>query len=149
MTEWLGNLFSGQIIELAVSLASLAMVALIGLITRWVKGKISEMENDNWRRALMFAMQEAHHAAKEAVKIVEETVVNKYKKHGEWNEEAMKEAKEVALSKMKTLVSKKALVFLERFLGKFEDWAGNMIESKNVDLKKSPASNSTIPNMPQ
>ena len=149
MTEWLGNLFSGQIIELAMSLVSLAFVALIGFTTRWVKGKISEMENDNWRRALMFAMQEAHHAAKESVKIVEETVVNKYKKHGEWNEEAMKEAKEVALSKMKTLVSEKALNFLEKFLGKFEDWAGDMIESKNVDLKKSPTSNSTIPNMPQ
>lgn len=149
MIEWLGNLFSSQILETALSLVSLAVIALLGFITRWVAGKIDTIKNENWQRLLMFAMQEGHNAAREAVTVVEETIVKVYKEEGEWNEKTMKKAKKIALKKMKGLMTDWAISILGKFMGSFDDWAGDIIETKNLELKKSQISNLTFPNQPQ
>ncbi len=132
------------IFETVAGLISLAVLALLGFVARWVKSKIDNVENENFAQMLMLAKNEVYEASKEVVKIIEDKMVKAYKEEGQWNSDTQKLAKEMAMSKLRILVSSRSLVFLEKVWGFFEDWAGDIIDGQVVDLKKNQSETGTL-----
>lgn len=128
---------TGPIFELLLGLMSMGVIAVLGFVARWVKSKIDYVENENYAQMLYLAKNEVYEASKEAVKIVEEKMVKAYKEEGIWNSDAKELAKEMALTKLRIMVSDRSLNFLESVWGWFEDWAGEMIDGQVIESKKN------------
>jgi len=135
MIEWLMDTLGAGLFDGLASLISLGLVAVLGFVARWIKALGDDIKNKTVREGFYFAISELHSVLTQAVKIVEETFVKKRKENGEWNEDTQAQALQLAITKVRKMLSKQSLKILERFLGKFEDWAEDMVEGKNIEMK--------------
>ncbi len=137
MLESVMDFIGGSLFEAVSSLAVLLITILLGYLSRWAKRQTEKVENETWQKTLSFAIMELHNATAQAVKVVQETYVEKRKEADEWDDEAKRAALEKAKAKVWNLMSDASIAILKEVWGNFEEWTEDFIEGKVADQKKS------------
>lgn len=134
--------FVVSLIEILIPLIGLLITALIGLGIAYLQSKAQEIKQKTARDAVQSALAEADYQAAKAVKAVQQTLVDEFRKAAEdgklTDDEkrlALETAKEVFLNN----ISVGALDTLKAAIGPVEDWLTELIEAKVLELKQSKA----------
>ena len=131
--------FVVSLIEILIPLIGLLITALIGLGIAYLQTKVQEIKHKAARDSVQAALVEAEYQAANAVKAVQQTLVDNFKKAAEdgklTDEEkqlALEAAKEVFLNS----ISVGALDTLKAAVGPVENWLTELLEAKVLELKK-------------
>ncbi len=131
--------FVVSLIEILIPLIGLLITALIGLGIAYLQTKVQEIKHKAARDSVQAALVEAEYQAANAVKAVQQTLVDNFKKAAEdgklTDEEkqlALEAAKEVFLNS----ISVGALDTLRAAVGPVENWLTELLEAKVLELKK-------------
>ena len=131
--------FVVSLIEILIPLIGLLITALIGLGIAYLQAKVQEIKHKAARDSVQAALVEAEYQAANAVKAVQQTLVDNFKKAAEdgklTDEEkqlALEAAKEVFLNS----ISVGALDTLKAAVGPVENWLTELLEAKVLELKK-------------
>jgi hypothetical protein len=134
--------FVVSLIEILIPLIGLLITALIGLGIAYLQAKAQEIKHKAARDSVQAALAEAEYQAANAVKAVQQILVDNFRKAAEdgklTNDEkllALEAAKEVFMNS----ISAGALDTLKAAVGPVEDWLTELIEAKVLELKQSKA----------
>lgn len=129
-----------SLIEILIPLIGLLITALIGLGVAYLQAKAQEIKHKAARDSVQAALAEAEYQAANAVKAVQQILVDNFRKAAEdgklTNDEkllALEAAKEIFLNS----ISVGALDTLKAAVGPVEDWLTELIEAKVLELKQS------------
>lgn len=132
--------FVVSLIEVLLPLIDLLITVLIGLGIAYLQAKAREIKHKAARDSVLAALAEAEYQAANAVKAVQQTLVDDFRKAAEdgklTDEEkrmALEAAKEIFLSS----ISVGALDTLKAAVGPVEDWLTGLLEAKVLELKQS------------
>ncbi len=132
--------FVVSLIEILVPLIGLLITALIGLGIAYLQAKVQEIKHKVARDSVQAALVEAEYQAVNAVKAVQQTLVDDFRKAAEDGKLtadekrlALEAAKEVFLNS----ISVGALDTLKSAVGPVEDWLTELLEAKVLELKQS------------
>jgi len=132
--------FVVSLIEILIPLIGLLLTALIGLGIAYLQAKAQEIKHKATRESVQAALAEAEYQAANAVKAVQQTLVDDFKKAAEDGKLtadekrlALEAAKEVFLNS----ISVGALDTLKAAVGPVEDWLTELLEAKVLELKQS------------
>lgn len=131
--------FVVSLMEILIPLIGLLITALIGLGIAYLQAKVQEIKHKAARESLQAALAEAEYQAANAVKAVQQTLVDNFREAAEdgklTDEEkqlVLEAAKEVFLNS----ISVGALDTLKAAVGPVEDWLTGLLEAKVLELKK-------------
>lgn len=131
--------FVVSLIEILIPLIGLLITALIGFGIAYLQAKVQEIKHKAARESLQAALAEAEYQAANAVKAVQQTLVDNFREAAEdgklTDEEkqlVLEAAKEVFLNS----ISVGALDTLKAAVGPVEDWLTELLEAKVLELKK-------------
>jgi len=132
--------FVVSLIEILIPLIGLLITVLIGLGIAYLQAKAQEIKHKAARDSVQAALAEAEYQAANAVKAVQQTLVDDFKKAAEDGKLtadekrlALEAAKEVFLNS----ISVGALDTLKAAVGPVEDWLTELLEAKVLELKQS------------
>ena len=132
--------FVVSLIEILVPLIGLLITALIGLGIAYLQVKAQEIKHKAARESVQAALAEAEYQAANAVKAVQQTLVDDFRKAAE-DGELTADEKRLALEAAKQVflnsISVGALDTLKSAVGPVEDWLTELLEAKVLELKQS------------
>jgi hypothetical protein len=131
--------FVVSLIEILIPLIGLLITALIGLGITYLQAKVQEIKHKAARDSLQAALAEAEYQAANAVKAVQQTLVDNFREAAE-DGKLTDEEKQLALQAAKEAflnsISVGALDTLKAAVGPVENWLAELLEAKVLELKK-------------
>ncbi len=131
--------FVVNLIEILIPLIGLLITALIGLGIAYLQAKVQEIKHKAARDSLQAALAEAEYQAANAVKAVQQTLVDNFREAAE-DGKLTDEEKQLALQAAKEAflnsISVGALDTLKAAVGPVENWLAELLEAKVLELKK-------------
>ena len=127
------------LIEILIPLIGLLITALIGLGIAYLQAKVQEIKHKAARESLQAALAEAEYQAANAVKAVQQTLVDNFREaaeDGKLTDEEERLALEAAKEAFLNSISVGALDTLKAAVGPVEDWLTELLEAKVLELKK-------------
>ena len=131
--------FVVSLIEILIPLIGLLITALIGLGIAYLQAKVQEIKHKAARDSVQAALVEAEYQAANAVKAVQQTLVDNFKKaaeDGKLTDEEKRLALEAAKEVFLNSISVGALDTLKAAVGPVENWLTELLEAKVLELKK-------------
>jgi len=131
--------FVVSLIEILIPLIGLLITALIGLGIAYLQAKVQEIKHKAARESLQAALAEAEYQAANAVKAVQQTLVDNFREaaeDGKLTDEEKRLALEAAKEAFLNSISVGALDTLKAAVGPVEDWLRELLEAKVLELKK-------------
>lgn len=131
--------FVVSLIEILIPLIGLLITALIGLGIAYLQAKVQEIKHKAARESLQAALAEAEYQAANAVKTVQQTLVDNFREaaeDGKLTDEEKQLALETAKEAFLNSISVGALDTLKAAVGPVEDWLTELLEAKVLELKK-------------
>lgn len=131
--------FVVSLIEILIPLIGLLITALIGLGIAYLQAKVQEIKHKAARESLQAALAEAEYQAANAVKAVQQTLVDDFREaaeDGKLTDEEKRLALEAAKEAFLNSISVGALDTLKAAVGPVEDWLTELLEAKVLELKK-------------
>ena len=131
--------FVVSLIEILIPLIGLLITALIGLGIAYLQAKVQEIKHKAARESLQAALAEAEYQAANAVKAVQQTLVDNFREaaeDGKLTDEEKQLALETAKEAFLNSISVGALDTLKAAVGPVEDWLTELLEAKVLELKK-------------
>jgi len=131
--------FVVSLIEILIPLIGLLITALIGLGIAYLQAKVQEIKHKAARESLQAALAEADYQAANAVKAVQQTLVDNFREaaeDGKLTDEEERLALEAAKEAFLNSISVGALDTLKAAVGPVEDWLTELLEAKVLELKK-------------
>jgi len=131
--------FVVSLIEILIPLIGLLITALIGLGIAYLQAKVQEIKHKAARESLQAALAEAEYQAANAVKAVQQTLVDNFREaaeDGKLTDEEKRLALEAAKEAFLNSISVGALDTLKAAVGPVEDWLTELLEAKVLELKK-------------
>ncbi len=132
--------FVVSLIEILIPLIGLLITALIGLGIAYLQAKAQEIKHKAARDSVQAALAEAEYQAANAVKAVQQTLVDKFRKaaeDGKLTDDEKRLALEAAKEIFLNSISVGALDTLKSAVGPVEDWLTALLEAKVLELKQS------------
>ncbi len=131
--------FVVNLIEILIPLIGLLITALIGLGIAYLQAKVQEIKHKAARDSVQAALAEAEYQAANAVKAVQQTLVDNFREAAE-DGKLTDEEKQLALQAAKEAflnsISVGALDTLKAAVGPVENWLAELLEAKVLELKK-------------
>lgn len=131
--------FVVNLIEILIPLIGLLITALIGLGMAYLQAKVQEIKHKAARESVQAALAEAEYQAANAVKAVQQTLVDNFREAAE-DGKLTDEEKQLALQAAKEAflnsISVGALDTLKAAVGPVENWLAELLEAKVLELKK-------------
>ncbi len=127
------------LIEILIPLIGLLITALIGFGIAYLQAKVQEIKHKAARESLQAALAEAEYQAANAVKAVQQTLVDNFREaaeDGKLTDEEERLALEAAKEAFLNSISVGALDTLKAAVGPVEDWLTELLEAKVLELKK-------------
>ena len=134
--------FVFSLIEILIPLIGLLITALIGLGIAYLQTKAQEIKHRVVRDSVQAALAEAEYQAANAVKAVQQTLVDNFRKaaeDGKLTDEEKRLALEAAKKVFMNSITTGTLDTLEAAIGPVEAWLTELIEAKVLELKQSKA----------
>jgi len=131
--------FVVSLIEILIPLIGLLITALIGFGIAYLQAKVQEIKHKAARESLQAALAEAEYQAANAVKTVQQTLVDNFREaaeDGKLTDEEKRLALEAAKEAFLNSISVGALDTLKAAVGPVEDWLTELLEAKVLELKK-------------
>ena len=131
--------FVVSLIEILIPLIGLLITALIGFGIAYLQAKVQEIKHKATRESLQAALAEAEYQAANAVKAVQQTLVDNFREaaeDGKLTDEEKQLALETAKEAFLNSISVGALDTLKAAVGPVEDWLTELLEAKVLELKK-------------
>lgn len=131
--------FVVSLIEILIPLIGLLITALIGLGIAYLQAKVQEIKHKAARESVQAALAEAEYQAANAVKAVQQTLVDNFREaaeDGKLTDEEKRLALEAAKEAFLNSISVGALDTLKAAVGPVEDWLTELLEAKVLELKK-------------
>ena len=131
--------FVVSLIEILIPLIGLLITVLIGLGIAYLQAKVQEIKHKAARESLQAALAEAEYQAANAVKAVQQTLVDNFREaaeDGKLTDEEKRLALEAAKEAFLNSISVGALDTLKAAVGPVEDWLTELLEAKVLELKK-------------
>lgn len=131
--------FVVNLIEILIPLIGLLITALIGLGIAYLQAKVQEIKHKAARDSLQAALAEAEYQAANAVKAVQQTLVDNFREaaeDGKLTDEEKQLALEAAKEAFLNSISVGALDTLKAAVGPVENWLAELLEAKVLELKK-------------
>lgn len=131
--------FVVSLIEILIPLIGLLITALIGFGIAYLQAKVQEIKHKAARESLQAALAEAEYQAANAVKTVQQTLVDNFREaaeDGKLTDEEKQLALETAKEAFLNSISVGALDTLKAAVGPVEDWLTELLEAKVLELKK-------------
>lgn len=131
--------FVVSLIEILIPLIGLLITALIGFGIAYLQAKVQEIKHKAARESLQAALAEAEYQAANAVKAVQQTLVDNFREaaeDGKLTDEEKRLALEAAKEAFLNSISVGALDTLKAAVGPVEDWLTELLEAKVLELKK-------------
>ena len=131
--------FVVSLIEILIPLIGLLITALIGFGIAYLQAKVQEIKHKAARESLQAALAEADYQAANAVKAVQQTLVDNFREaaeDGKLTDEEKRLALEAAKEAFLNSISVGALDTLKAAVGPVEDWLTELLEAKVLELKK-------------
>ena len=125
--------------EILIPLIGLLITALIGFGIAYLQAKVQEIKHKAARESLQAALAEAEYQAANAVKTVQQTLVDNFREaaeDGKLTDEEKRLALETAKEAFLNSISVGALDTLKAAVGPVEDWLTELLEAKVLELKK-------------
>jgi hypothetical protein len=125
--------------EILIPLIGLLITALIGLGIAYLQAKVQEIKHKAARESVQAALAEAEYQAANAVKAVQQTLVDYFREaaeDGKLTDEEKQLALEAAKEAFLNSISVGALDTLKAAVGPVEDWLTELLEAKVLELKK-------------
>lgn len=125
--------------EILIPLIGLLITALIGLGIAYLQAKVQEIKHKAARESVQAALAEAEYQAANAVKAVQQTLVDNFREaaeDGKLTDEEKRLALEAAKEAFLNSISVGALDTLKAAVGPVEDWLTELLEAKVLELKK-------------
>lgn len=125
--------------EILIPLIGLLITALIGFGIAYLQAKVQEIKHKAARESLQAALAEAEYQAANAVKTVQQTLVDNFREaaeDGKLTDEEKQLALETAKEAFLNSISVGALDTLKAAVGPVEDWLTELLEAKVLELKK-------------
>jgi hypothetical protein len=125
--------------EILIPLIGLLITALIGFGIAYLQAKVQEIKHKAARESLQAALAEAEYQAANAVKAVQQTLVDNFREaaeDGKLTDEEKQLALETAKEAFLNSISVGALDTLKAAVGPVEDWLTELLEAKVLELKK-------------
>ena len=132
--------FVVSLIEILIPLIGLLITALIGLGIAYLQAKAQEIKHKAARESVQAALAEAEYQAANAVKAVQQILVDNFRKaaeDGKLTDDEKRLALEAAKEVFLNSISVGALDTLEAAIGPVEDWLTALLEAKVLELKQS------------
>ena len=129
-----------SLIEILIPLIGLLITALIGLGIAYLQAKAQEIKHKAARDSVQAALAEADYQAAKAVKAVQQTLVDEFRKaaeDGKLTDDEKRLALETAKEVFLNSISVGALDTLKAAVGPVEDWLTALLEAKVLELKQS------------
>ena len=131
--------FVVNLIEILIPLIGLLITVLIGLGIAYLQAKVQEIKHKAARESVQAALAEAEYQAANAVKAVQQTLVDYFREAAE-DGKLTDEEKQLALQAAKEAflnsISVGALDTLKAAVGPVENWLAELLEAKVLELKK-------------
>lgn len=134
--------FVVSLIEILIPLIGLLITALIGLGVAYLQAKAQEIKHKAARDSVQAALAEAEYQAANAVKAVQQILVDNFRKaaeDGKLTDDEKRLALETAKEVFLNSISVGALDTLKAAVGPVEDWLTALLEAKVLELKQSKA----------
>ena len=131
--------FVVSLIEILIPLIGLLITALIGFGIAYLQAKVQEIKHKAARESLQAALAEAEYQAANAVKTVQQTLVDNFREaaeDGKLTDEEKRLALEAAKEAFLNSISVGALDTLKAAVGPVENWLAQLLEAKTLELKK-------------
>ena len=131
--------FVVSLIEILIPLIGLLITVLIGFGIAYLQAKVQEIKHKAARESLQAALAEAEYQAANAVKAVQQTLVDNFREaaeDGKLTDEEKRLALEAAKEAFLNSISVGALDTLKAAVGPVEDWLRELLEAKVLELKK-------------
>ena len=131
--------FVVSLIEILIPLIGLLITALIGLGIAYLQAKVQEIKHKAAGESLQAALAEAEYQAANAVKAVQQTLVDNFREaaeDGKLTDEEKRLALEAAKEVFLNSISVGALDTLKAGVGPVENWLTELLEAKVLELKK-------------
>jgi hypothetical protein len=132
--------FVVSLIEILIPLIGLLITALIGLGVAYLQAKAQEIKHKAARESVQAALTEAEYQAANAVKAVQQILVDNFRKaaeDGKLTDDEKRLALETAKEVFLNSISVGALDTLKAAVGPVEDWLTALLEAKVLELKQS------------
>ena len=132
--------FVVSLIEILIPLIGLLITALIGLGVAYLQAKAQEIKHKAARDSVQAALAEAEYQAANAVKAVQQILVDNFRKaaeDGKLTDDEKRLALEAAKEVFLNSISVGALDTLKAAVGPVEDWLTALLEAKVLELKQS------------
>ena len=132
--------FVVSLIEILIPLIGLLITALIGLGIAYLQAKAQEIKHKAARDSVQAALAEAEYQAANAVKAVQQILVDNFRKaaeDGKLTDDEKRLALEAAKEVFLNSISVGALDTLKAAVGPVEDWLTALLEAKVLELKQS------------
>lgn len=132
--------FVVSLIEILIPLIGLLITALIGLGIAYLQAKAQEIKHKVARDSVQAALAEAEYQAANAVKAVQQMLVDNFRKaaeDGKLTDDEKRLALEAAKEVFLNSISVGALDTLKSAVGPVEDWLTALLEAKVLELKQS------------
>ena len=129
-----------SLIEILIPLIGLLITALIGLGIAYLQAKAQEIKHKAARDSVQAALAEAEYQAANAVKAVQQILVDNFRKaaeDGKLTDDEKRLALEAAKEVFLNSISVGALDTLKAAIGPVEDWLTALLEAKVLELKQS------------
>lgn len=131
--------FVVSLIEILIPLIGLLITALIGLGIAYLQTKVQEIKHKAARDSVQAALVEAEYQAANAVKAVQQILVDNFREaaeDGKLTDDEKRLALEAAKEVFLNSISVGALDTLEAAVGPVENWLTELLEAKVLELKK-------------
>ena len=132
--------FVVSLIEILIPLIGLLITVLIGLGIAYLQAKAQEIKHKAARDSVQAALAEAEYQAANAVKAVQQVLVDNFRKaaeDGKLTDDEKRLALEAAKEVFLNSISVGALDTLKSAVGPVEDWLTELLEAKVLELKQS------------
>jgi len=132
--------FVVSLIEILIPLIGLLITVLIGFGIAYLQAKAQEIKHKAARDSVQAALAEAEYQAANAVKAVQQTLVDNFRKaaeDGKLTDDEKRLALEAAKEVFLNSISVGALDTLKAAIGPVEDWLTELLEAKVLELKQS------------
>ena len=131
--------FVVSLIEILIPLIGLLITALIGLGIAYLQAKVQEIKHKAARDSVQAALAEAEYQAANAVKAVQQMLVDNFRKaaeDGKLTDDEKRLALEAAKEVFLNSISVGALDTLKAAVGPVDNWLAELLEAKVLELKK-------------
>ena len=131
--------FVVSLIEILILLFVLLFIVLIGFGIGYLQAKVQEIKHKATRESLQAALAEAEYQAANAVKAVQQTLVDNFREaaeDGKLTDEEKQLALETAKEAFLNSISVGALDTLKSAVWPVEEWRTGLLEAKVLELKK-------------